>query len=236
MKKLLLTSCFVVGSFVIAQAQEECKVLLADISGTYLGDCKGGKANGKGESKGKDTYSGDFKNGLPDGQGKYLFSNGDFYDGAWEKGKKEGQGSFSYKRPGKTDSLVVGYWKKDKYFGKSQYLTFVHNRTQQFTTINIKKSTGNADNTITINLTSTTAGVNSINGGNPVAQPFITDIMISKGTYQTTQELNKGPKTSSKLLVNVSFPFRAKVYVGTQYMDVEISEPGQWTIEGSLNN
>lgn len=235
MKKIIFTSCIIICTLFLANAQENCKVLLADISGTYSGDCVNGKANGKGESKGKDTYIGEFKNGLPDGKGSYLYSNGDFYNGEWEKGKKEGAGSFSYKRPDKTDSLVVGYWKKDKFFGKYKFQSIVHNSTNQFTSIEIKKSSGNSQNSIVVNLSNTTAGGATLSAAVPL-KPTISDILVSKGFIQSTQDLNKGPKTSSKVLMNVTFPFRAKIFSGNQVMDIEISEAGQWTIEAVLNN
>ncbi|MES2418497.1 MAG: hypothetical protein V4541_09950 [Bacteroidota bacterium] len=235
MKKILITGCFLLASTMIANAQDDCKVLMKEISQSYKGDCKNGKANGKGEAKGKDSYSGEFKNGLPDGKGNYLYSNGDFYNGSWSNGKKDGQGSLSFKREGKTDSLVIGFWKKDKYMGKYEHLIYVHSRTTQFTTIDIKKSKGISANTIAINLTNTTAGSGGLSG-TIAAKPVVTDIIVSKGSYQSTQEMTKGPKTSSKVLLNVQFPFRAKVFSGSNIMDIEISEAGEWTVEAALNN
>ena len=48
-------------------AQNPCKVLMKEISGSYSGECKKGLADGKGEAKGVDRYIGAFKKGLPDG-------------------------------------------------------------------------------------------------------------------------------------------------------------------------
>ena len=45
---------------------------MKEIQGTYEGDCKDGKASGKGNAIGEDTYEGNFKNGYPDGTGKYI--------------------------------------------------------------------------------------------------------------------------------------------------------------------
>jgi len=36
---------------------------MGTIKGTYTGDCKKGKASGKGKAIGTDTYKGDFKTG-----------------------------------------------------------------------------------------------------------------------------------------------------------------------------
>jgi hypothetical protein len=57
-------------------AQEECKVLMPEISGSYTGKCKKGLAQGKGLAIGTDTYEGRFLKGLPDGTGK-------IYMGRW---------------------------------------------------------------------------------------------------------------------------------------------------------
>ena len=52
--------------------QTNCTVKMKEIQGTYEGDCKDGKASGKGNAIGEDTYEGNFKNGYPDGTGKYI--------------------------------------------------------------------------------------------------------------------------------------------------------------------
>ncbi len=99
-----------------SQQNDTCKVLLNKIAGLYDGQCKDGLANGKGISKGEDEYTGMFKNGLPDGKGKYTFKNGDIYDGYWSNGVKNGQGKFSYTLNGQKMTLR-GYWKNGDYVG-----------------------------------------------------------------------------------------------------------------------
>ena len=46
--------------------QTECKVLKAEISLIYKGECKNGLAHGVGEALGRDFYEGEFKNGNTD--------------------------------------------------------------------------------------------------------------------------------------------------------------------------
>ena len=41
------------------------------------------------------TYTGEFLNGQPNGQGKYQFSDGSEYDGVVVDGKFEGDGQFT---------------------------------------------------------------------------------------------------------------------------------------------
>jgi hypothetical protein len=85
--------------------------------GHYEGETQNGKPHGKGtlhnissESDGKIyvsplrpnfhhyqfTYTGDFENGLPNGEGKIKFENGDIYEGEFYNGKIEGIGKMTF--------------------------------------------------------------------------------------------------------------------------------------------
>src|SRR5437868_10788313 len=76
---------------------QDCAVEKESLKGIYTGDCKNGKANGNGKSVGTDTYEGDFKSGLPDGRGTYVWINGNQYTGKFVKGLKEGKGLIALK-------------------------------------------------------------------------------------------------------------------------------------------
>lgn len=93
--------------------QEDCKVLLEDISGEYVGDCKKGLAHGEGVAKGKDVYSGKFKKGLPHGEGKYTWESGQYYVGSFKNGQKSGHGKYKL-----ADGTIMkeGIWKDDEFF------------------------------------------------------------------------------------------------------------------------
>lgn len=76
-----------------AHAQSICKVLDPDIAETYKGGCKDGLADGRGEAKGKDSYVGNFRAGLPHGKGTYVWHlSGNRYEGDWVNGKRTGKG------------------------------------------------------------------------------------------------------------------------------------------------
>jgi hypothetical protein len=96
-KTKLLVLLFLLSPFIYSRAQD-CSVEKAEIKGSYSGDCKKGKANGKGKAAGTDSYEGDFRAGLPDGNGTYKWSNGNEYTGAFAKGLKEGRGTLVYKK------------------------------------------------------------------------------------------------------------------------------------------
>jgi predicted nucleic acid-binding Zn-ribbon protein len=78
------------------QAQPACKVLDADISTNYTGECVNGLAEGKGEAAGKDQYTGQFKAGMKHGNGRYRWANGGAYEGFWESDLMHGFGRFEF--------------------------------------------------------------------------------------------------------------------------------------------
>jgi len=97
-------------------AQEECKVLLPEIEGEYVGECKKGLANGNGKSVGTDSYEGQFKKGWPNGIGIYTWESGDWYEGEFRKGKLDGEGAMHIISGGE-DTLVTGIWIENNYAG-----------------------------------------------------------------------------------------------------------------------
>lgn len=101
--------------------QDQCKVLMESIAGTYKGDCKKGLAHGYGKAVGLDTYEGGFKKGFPHGKGIYSWSNGDIYNGEWSKGEMDGKGELLKFRERENDLMISGYWLKGEYVGISRY-------------------------------------------------------------------------------------------------------------------
>ena len=81
--------------------------------GCISGDCESG--NGVFiYREGAARYEGEFKEGMPDGTGHCLYSNGDRYRGEWANGAFEGKGSL-YLRD---NTIVSGYWRAGEYIGK----------------------------------------------------------------------------------------------------------------------
>lgn len=98
------------------QAQEECEVLSENLKGEYRGNCRRGLAHGYGEAQGRDHYLGEFKKGLPHGNGVYTWSSGEKYDGEWKRGLRHGMGIYYFFANGK-DSVIHGKWIDDEYVG-----------------------------------------------------------------------------------------------------------------------
>ena|ERR1043165_941939 len=81
--------------FTVFSFSQSCKVYVDSLKGQYTGGCQHGKANGYGTAIGVDTYTGNFKDGYPEGEGKYTWKNGTWYDGNWKRGLFEGNGTFN---------------------------------------------------------------------------------------------------------------------------------------------
>lgn len=62
-------------------------------NGNYVGERKGGKANGHGINTwlNGDRYEGSWKDDAPNGKGTYTWTNGSGYQGDWREGKKHGR-------------------------------------------------------------------------------------------------------------------------------------------------
>ncbi len=212
---------------------QECKVFLTEISGTYQGDCNKGKAEGQGTAKGTDEYTGEFKAGYPDGHGVYTWKNGNVFEGGWVKGKRDGQGKMIFKRGDKADSVVTGFWKKDQYAGKFLKPYVVHHRTNHISRLDVRKIKGER-NSIQIEVSSTTSGAANLNGS-VTPKIEITEILLAEGNYGQMQHVANTAKGSVKKLVEVRFPFRAKIRMGSQEIDLEILEEGSWNTIIALN-
>lgn len=105
-----------VGFSLNLAAQEGCRVLKPEIADQYSGKCKDGLAHGKGQASGQDTYTGQFRKGLPDGTGTYTWANGDTYTGEWSDGHRQGEGTMKFKLNGK-EEVLAGLWEDDLYKG-----------------------------------------------------------------------------------------------------------------------
>lgn len=174
---------------------QECIVIPESIKGTYEGGCERGKANGQGKAKGADSFEGEFKNGLPDGLGKYKWSNQNYYIGNWKKGLRDGKGVMHY-TTASIDSVVEGYWKKDKYLGFYEKAYEVKAMTGRVTRVNCRISDKGGDDITVI--------VNKIGEGIVT----ISNITILRGTFYN-QNMQRMTNMSVTTIKGVTFPFSA---------------------------
>jgi len=226
----LLLSLFTVF-FAVAQ---ECKVAPPDLQGTYEGGCKDGKADGFGMATGKHKFQGMFKKGKPDGRGTYTWEDGHFYVGEWKDGLKDGEGEMHYADTTGADSVVTGTWKKDKFQPANDKGYIIHFQTQKITRITVTASEAN-ENSIIIEVQSTSGGTGAIMSGATSAILAVSDIQLLKGQFeQLVQTTNSGTRSITRVM-RPTFPFRGKLIIGSEQVDIEFTEKKNWRIQVFVN-
>jgi len=213
---------------------QDCAVDIDALKGTYAGDCKKGKANGTGKAIGKDTYEGQFKSGVPDGEGIYIWSNGNTFKGAFQKGLKNGDGEMVYKLAEKPDSVVKGFWKKDVYVGRYEYSYKVLSKTKKISQASIKPSSSATGQQIVIWVSGTSSGASSLNprGVIPKIQP---SLILQRGLYSRSDVNDTYSSKSETILYDVTYPFRMRVEMEAESVDFLINEPGNYIVDISVN-
>ncbi|HBE41148.1 MAG TPA: hypothetical protein DDW27_08090 [Bacteroidales bacterium] len=132
--KFVLSGIFLFAGMAIYSQDTGSTVKMESISGSYSGKIKKGLAHGKGSAEGIDRYAGEFRKGLPHGSGTYTWGNGDYYTGRWKYGLKDGEGKLV-----SGDSIVEGIWKEDSYLGKELIAPYKINRSMYVTRSSFKK-------------------------------------------------------------------------------------------------
>jgi len=207
---------------------QECVVDKESLKGTYTGDCKKGKAHGRGKAVGSDIYEGDFKSGIPDGMGTYTWGNGNAFTGKYVKGLREGRGRMTIKKAGGQDSLIDGYWKKDAFIGKNENPWIVHGKTGSVRDVDIE-FTADPVNRIRIVITNTTGGVTG-SSVNIYPRLKVDNTQVLKGSYERLTSLESHLKSTETSLMEVSFPFRVKLNIAREEVEIEFFEAGSYTV------
>ncbi|MCX6331644.1 MAG: hypothetical protein NTZ82_03305 [Bacteroidetes bacterium] len=220
---------FIVQS--VSHAQD-CKVLDPNLLGVYTGDCKNGKADGQGKSVGLHSYEGEFKAGLPDGEGIYTDDKGSVYKGQFKKGKREGYGEYIIKNG--MDSVLTGYWKKNIYVGLYENPYKVVSKTSMVNTININTQASKTFPTIEVSIESFIGGVIDVHGENP--KPTLTGVVFSKGTYHLMDEMTSQQKKNVYIFNNVIYPATVSFRFGTEEVIVDFYEVKNYKVSVVLRN
>jgi hypothetical protein len=208
----------------LAAQNSDCKVLIPEISGTYVGDCKSGLAHGKGTATGKDRYEGQFNKGLPNGRGTYTWSDGTLYRGEWSKGIREGRGEMIYVTA-RGDSVVNGYWKGGNYAGKDNIPSYSVIRKDNLLSVNLRK-TGTGDGVI-IKLMRKGQVNSSVRGLSIVST---SGTIYKAGRYEGIQSVRY--PLDIKITYNTNNPISRSSF--DVVFECTINEPGKWEIV--LNN
>ena len=211
--------------FALNTTGQECNVMLDSLKGSYIGEYRKGLANGTGTATGTDSYSGQFKNGYPDGNGKYTWKNGDWYEGEWKKGKQNGKGTFNHRvinGQGQTETLT-GFFKNGEYKGKFEKPYTTDMLTNNFTSISVKKM-NTLISEITFTVKNTTAGGST---NSQLVQGNYTELV-----YDSTSQV-----TNRYTFRNIIYPFsaiitfeRARSVQQVAVAKIELNESGNWMI------
>jgi hypothetical protein len=200
---------------------QTCSVEVSALKGAYEGECKKGKAEGKGTAKGEDQYNGEFRSGVPDGSGKYSWANGDWYEGAWKKGKREGEGVMHYASKTGKDSIQKGFWKKDKYLGLYEKPFIVHSRSSKMVSDDIiKTQSESSNNEISFSAQSVTG-----------PKPIFNNVVLLKGRYMTLNNYDHMAQSTLTTLRGVEFPIRIEIRYGNEVYEIEFFEPASWKVD-----
>ena len=215
---------------------QDCKVLDPNLLGVYTGDCKNGKAEGQGKSVGLHSYEGEFKAGLPDGEGIYTDEKGSVYKGQFKKGKREGYGEYIIKNEIKNemDSVLTGYWKKNIYVGLYETPYKVVSKTSMVNTININTQAPKTFPTIEVSIESFIGGVIDVHGENP--KPTLTGVVFSKGTYHLMDEMTSQQKKNVYIFNNVIYPATVSFRFGTEEVIIDFYEVKNYKVAVVLRN
>lgn len=218
--KFYLVTAIIIVSTVVIQAQENCKVLVPELTGTYVGKCKKGLANGKGKAVGTDTYEGSFKKGLPNGGGVYTWANGDVYDGRWVYGVRQGEGVYKFKYQGK-DSIQKGIWEENIYKGPKPKKPLVSQKIS-VTRYNFRRE-GDGDR-ILIDLTL---------NGSPNRDILDLSLISSSGSNFESGRSIGVESVNFPVLIKIKYLTWNTAHTSrhTALFEFEIFEPGKWQVD-----
>ncbi|MES2330025.1 MAG: hypothetical protein V4539_10510 [Bacteroidota bacterium] len=239
MKLIFLFLIMATGAVTSGKAQG-CKVLLKPLAGSYDGDCRSNKADGHGKAVGIDTYEGEFKSGYPEGKGIYTWKSKDWYDGNWKNGMREGEGSMHIMQEGKRDSIVSGFWKKDRYVGKFEKPYKILGQTQTISTVDVTPGESKF-NEIVVILSNVTGGLNTISSrqrtGGPIPKIKLTAVDVTKGSYDGFfSEIPYQPNATKYIMRKVVYPFTAYFRTDTDFVEIAFYEEGSYSIDIKVLN
>ena len=232
MKKSISIITLILFSFSLFS--QDCIVDMPLLTGTYTGECKKGKANGKGKAVGTDTYEGTFKSGLPDGEGIYIWSNGNRYKGQFASGMKDGYGTMMYKRINTKDSIVEGYWKKDIYEGRDENAYKLIYKSKMVNDLEVEYKNDGL-NKITFFITNTSGGSLAVDG-EETSRMKVDEIHLTAGTYGRLFLNNNHAKKTESILEDVVYPIRFKAIIGEEEVEIECKKPGSYIITLRVND
>ena len=220
MKKIILLPVILCALWFSGLCQKiEGPVHKKELVGKYEGHLQNGLAQGKGTAKGQDIYTGNFRKGLPDGEGVYTDFEGNVYKGSFMNGRKEGKGELTVKGAGK-DMILKGYWESDKYVGKDNRAPYeVSNKTGSVTPRIFSAGAGNKVELTIID---------------PVTFEFITGSILVNGDANLRTTFGRYYYEDAAFPLEFDIQYNCNNKIGTSItantIRIRINKPGYWII------
>ncbi len=227
-------TCF--NQITLAQESvDSCKVLSKSINLEYRGPCKKGLANGIGEAKGIHQYKGNFKNGYPNGNGIYYYSDNMYFDGNFQNGIKEGKGEMHYKKNEQPDSIVKGYWSADVYRGKN-YVTYTTDAVAKFDQVDISPSS-QSGNKVTIEISNTSKSLDGKIYNSRGLDIYLTELVSMKSNSLLKLLSTNDSQLKSIWVFEVTeFPIQLRgVLSNGQNFNLELYKCADWLVRLFMN-
>lgn len=199
---------------------QSCFVAIDSAKGIYTGECKNGKANGK---------------------GKYQWQSGDTYEGSWKNGRFDGYGILTRKQKPDSNEVISGFWRQGIYIGQYEKPYKIEVLTNNISELTLSKS-NNAVSQINITVKNNSGGASNMDYA-VIPKTILSNIQILGGQYDQLQVDTLSRIASRYTLRQVTFPFTALLtfetrgsLVPVQLARIEIFETGNWILKASLDN
>ena len=179
-------------------------------------------------------YDGEFKSGLPDGEGIYTWSNGNRFTGTFSAGLKEGKGTMVYKRQNAADSIVNGYWKMDLYAGINREPYRIIYKSKKVNEVDVEYKQDGYKKIVFV-ITNTSGGGLFIDGTEMV-RAKVDEVQLLTGAYGRLFINDNHAKKTESILEDVIFPIRFKAIIGEEEIEMEFREAGNYTITLRIND
>lgn len=116
---------------------------------------------------------------------------------------------------------------------KAESPYIIHERGSHMTQVSIIKDLRGKENTIQIAALNVSGGIGRV-AGPDMPGADITEVLATKGSFNSIREVSKTGRGESVQLVNVVFPIRVRITISGENLEVEIREEGTWKISVGL--
>jgi hypothetical protein len=139
-----------------------------------------------------------------------------------------------YKQANQRDSIVEGLWKKDLYTGKPTQPYRIIFQSKAITEVETEKK-NDGYNRITFYVTNTSGTARTLEG-DEFPKMKVDEVQVLSGTIGRLYSNDLSGKKTESVIENVQFPVRMKVMIGTEELEIEFMQAGNFTVNVRINN